>query len=166
MPSGFLNNRGLSARDRSEQDKREIALQGSDYKETGKPVSQSENKMWGQTLNRLNIEKDANKIYEARKGYYDELYNNEDNEDPNNDVDALYNEYAKGVSKNNEVENIKKVAFSVSPYYRKYNNPNYVSLDDNQWLELSNEYKARKDTYGEENANSFLQYTLKLCLFY
>ena len=161
MPSGFLNNRGLSAKDRSEQDKREIALQGSDYKETGKPVSQSENKMWGQTLNRLNIEKDANKIYEARKGYYDELYNNEGNEDPNNDVDALYNEYTKDVSKNNEVENIKKVAFSVSPYYRKYNNPNYVSLDDNQWLELSNEYKARKDTYGEENANSFLQYTLK-----
>ena len=67
MPSGFLNNRGLSAKDRNEQDKREIALQGSDYKETGKPVSQSENKMWGQTLNRLNIEKDANKIYETRK---------------------------------------------------------------------------------------------------
>ena len=70
MPSGFLNNRGLSAKDRSEQDKREIALQGSDYKETGKPVSQSENKMWGQTLNRLDIEKDANKIYETRKDYY------------------------------------------------------------------------------------------------
>lgn len=61
-----------------------------------------------------------------------------------------------------DINNIKKIAEEVSPYYRMYGEGNksgageYINLTDRDWLEISMQYQHVKDTQGEDAANAYL----------
>lgn len=65
-------------------------------------------------------------------------------------------QYIKGVQAE---KNVKEVAMQTSPYYKKYHDTDY--LNGLNWEDISKDYNARKDTYGEENANAWLNGKLK-----
>lgn len=54
-------------------------------------------------------------------------------------------------------KDIRTVAESISPYYRKYKDTDYLPFSDGDWYNMAAEYNSRRDTYGEESANIWLQ---------
>lgn len=55
------------------------------------------------------------------------------------------------------VKDIRAVADSISPYYKKYKNTDYLPFTDSDWKSIAAEYNANRDAYGEESANLWLQ---------
>lgn len=67
-------------------------------------------------------------------------------------------DYAKSAyDRDHAVKDIRTVAESVSPYYRKYKNTDYLPFTNNDWQSIATEYNAKRDAYGEESANIWLQ---------
>lgn len=57
---------------------------------------------------------------------------------------------------------IKDIAERVSPYYKKYkSNPDKLTLGSNDWANIQAHYDAYKEAYGEYQANSYLNNTIK-----
>lgn len=66
-------------------------------------------------------------------------------------------DYAKSAyDRDHAVKDIRTVAESVSPYYRKYKNTDYLPFTNNDWQSIATEYNAKRDAYGEESANKWL----------
>lgn len=59
--------------------------------------------------------------------------------------------------KDHALKDIKTVAESVSPYYKKYKNTDYLPFTEMDWQNMATEYNAKRDAYGEESANIWLQ---------
>lgn len=57
----------------------------------------------------------------------------------------------------NAEKDVKSLAEQVSPYYKRYKDTEYLPFSEQDWVNIAAEYNARKDTYGEENANFYLQ---------
>lgn len=140
---------GLSAQDRSAEDKKEIELQGTDYRE---PVMTDSLKVFRKDSTYTPVPLSAipdiqeyneqlHAGYEDIKAQYAEEYN----------VDQPWASHEK------EEQYIKDVAAEVSPYYRKYRGTDYITFTPNDWAKISADYNARKDVYGEQEANSWLQ---------
>ena len=76
--------------------------------------------------------------------------------------DNAMRKYSSDYAKNaydgdHAVKDIRTVAESVSPYYRKYKNTDYLPFTNNDWQNIATEYNAKRDAYGEESANIWLQ---------
>lgn len=56
---------------------------------------------------------------------------------------------------------IKKIAEAVSPYYKKYMNSDYITIDTPQWNEIAAQYAAMYNSYGEDKANEYLANLIK-----
>lgn len=57
---------------------------------------------------------------------------------------------------------IRDIAERVSPYYKKYKfNPNKLTLGSNDWANIQAHYDAYKESYGEDQANSYLNNAIK-----
>ncbi len=56
---------------------------------------------------------------------------------------------------------LDKIANEVSSYYKKYNGTDKLPLDDQQKKQLAAQYDARKATYGEQNADIWLDNQFK-----
>ena len=140
---------GLSAKDRSAEDKKQIELQGTDYKEsvstdslrvpignsTYKPIPLSATPIIKQ------YNEELHSGYEDIKSQYAEEYN----------IDQPWASFEK------VEDDIKKVAAEVSPYYRKYRGTDYLTLTPKDWATISADYNARKDVYGKQQADAWLQ---------
>ena len=57
-------------------------------------------------------------------------------------------------------KNIQDLANEISPYYRKYNNTDYLPFEDSDWTSISKEFYARLDIDGEEDAIEWLKKTI------
>lgn len=140
---------GLSAQDRSAEDKKQIELQGADYKESVSTDSLNLTKKDSSyiTPTRYNLaevmqyRQTLDSGYEDRKSQYAEEYN----------VDQPWASFEK------IEEDIKKVAAEVSPYYRKYRGTDYLTFTPKDWAAISADYNARKDVYGKQQADAWLQ---------
>lgn len=67
-------------------------------------------------------------------------------------------DYAKSAyDRDHAVKDIRAVAESISPYYKKYKNTDYLPFKDKDWQDIATEYNAKRDAYGEESANIWLQ---------
>lgn len=67
-------------------------------------------------------------------------------------------DYAKSAyDRDHAIKDIRTVADSVSPYYRKYKNTDYLPFTDSDWQSIAADYNARRDAHGEESANIWLQ---------
>lgn len=140
--------KGLSANDRNAEDKRQIELQGSDFKESGQPDSLKVPKdstykpiKWSDVQSIVEANRTIHKGYEDIKSQYAEEYN----------VDQPWASFEK------IEEDIKKVAAEVSPYYRKFRGTDYLTFTPKDWATISADYNARKDVYGKQQADAWLQ---------
>lgn len=140
--------KGLSANDRNAEDKRQIELQGSDFKESGQPDSLKVPKdstykpiKWSDVQSIVEANRTIHKGYEDIKSQYTEEYN----------IDQPW------ASFENVEDDIKKVAAEVSPYYRKYRGTDYLTLTPKDWATISADYNARKEVYGKQQADAWLQ---------
>lgn len=140
---------GLTAQDRSAEDKKEIELQGADYKESVNTDSLNLSKKDSLyvTPTRYNLaevmqyRQSLDAGYEDIKSKYAEDYN----------IDQPWASFEK-------VENdIKKVAAEVSPYYRRFRGTDYLTFTPKDWATISADYNARKDVYGKQQADAWLQ---------
>lgn len=55
------------------------------------------------------------------------------------------------------LKDIRTVAENISPYYRKYKNTDYLPFSNKDWQNMAAEYNAKRDAYGENSANIWLQ---------
>ena len=144
---------GLSAQTRSAEDQKQITMQGSDFRE---PVVTTDSLKLYPRVDSLGVKKgvsasdfaaavvandEATKDFDTLKQKYSDDYN----------IDTPWASFEKQESY------IKEIAQQVSPYFRKYNYTDYLTFDSKDWANLAVEYNARKDVYGEENANAYLQ---------
>ena len=68
------------------------------------------------------------------------------------------NDYAKSAyDRDHATKDIKTVAEAISPYYKKYKNTDYLPFTDDDWQNIAVEYNAKRDAFGEDNANYWLQ---------
>lgn len=140
--------KGLSASDRSAEDKRQIELQGTDFNESANTDSLKVPRVSAPytptpisaipAIQRYNESLSAG--YKDIKAQYEEDYQ----------VDKPWASHTK-------IADIKEVASKVSPYYRKYRNTDYITFTPNDWAKISADYDARKAVYGEQQANNWLQ---------
>ena len=140
--------KGLSASDRSAEDKRQIELQGTDFNESANTDSLKVPRVSAPytptpisaipAIQRYNESLYAG--YKDIKAQYEEDYQ----------VDQPWASHTK-------IADIKEVASKVSPYYRKYRNTDYITFTPNDWAKISADYDARKAVYGEQQANNWLQ---------
>ena len=140
---------GLSAQTRSAEDKKQIELQGTDYKESAEAdslrVSNTNSTYKPIPLSATPIIRQYNE--ELHAGYEDikAQYTNDYN------IDQPWASFEK------IEEDIKKVAAEVSPYYRKYRGTDYLTFTPKDWATISADYNARKDVYGKQQADAWLQ---------
>lgn len=140
---------GLSAQTRSAEDKKQIELQGTDYKESVNTdslrVPKSDTTYTPIPLSAIPAIRDYNEAlyagYEGKKSQYAEEYN----------IDQPWASFEK------VEEDIKKVAGEVSPYYRKFRGTDYLTFTPKDWATISADYNARKDVYGKQQADAWLQ---------
>lgn len=71
-----------------------------------------------------------------------------------------------GVSRTNSINSsandyIEKIADEVSSYYKRYKGTDKLPLSDQEKKQLAAAYDARKQTYGEDNANIWLDQQMK-----
>lgn len=136
---------GLSAQTRSVEDKEQIQMQGTDYKEPVDTGSLTVPEV--STYNPLNM-RDIPAVVE----YNEKIYKG---------FEETLADYTKETERpyihNDVIKDIKGIAYSISPYYKKYHHTDYMTFTDEDWVKMSNEYNARKDVFGEQNANAWLQ---------
>ena len=141
--------KGLTAKDRSAEDKRQIYLQGTDFKESVKSDS----------LKVPNISASYTPIpisaIPAIEGYNETL--SAGYEDIKSQYEEDYRIDQPWVSHSKVETDIKEIASKISPYYRKYRGTDYISFTSDDWVKMSADYNARKDVYGEQKANAWLQ---------
>lgn len=141
--------KGLSASDRNAEDKRQIELQGTDFNESASTdslkvpkVSSSYTPTPVSSIPAIQSYNEALSAgYEDIKSQYEEDYH----------VDQPWASHTKVET------DIKEVASKVSPYYRRYRGTDYITFTPNDWAKISADYNARKDVYGEQQANNWLQ---------
>lgn len=149
--------RGLNASDRSQEEQQSINQQMG-YKEkqpnntfkikptnVATPINTQPLSSSGSMLGRiLNYQNDLNEQYaDALADYRDQF----------------------GVSRNSINENaesyIDKIGNQFSSYYKRFKGTDKLPLSNQQYKELAAQYQARKNTYGEDAANTWLDNTFK-----
>lgn len=134
--------KGLTANDRSEADVR--ALQNITGEE-GNPLTQQ----MVMQPNRMSL-----KQYRDRQLYSGQVYANS--------LADFRRQFHAGESVSGSTTNeIKKIAEAVSPYYKKYMNSDYITIDTPQWNEIAAQYAAMYNSYGEDKANEYLANLIK-----
>lgn len=95
---------------------------------------------------RYEISPEEQEIFRARSKVYD-------------DAMIKYSDvYASSAyDRNKAKKDIRTVAENISPYYRKYKGTDYLPFSDEDWYNIAAEYNSRRDAYGEESANIWLQ---------
>lgn len=90
-------------------------------------------------------------------------YQNELNDQYANALAGFREQY--GTNRNsingNAEDYINKVGSQFSSYYKKYRGTGKLPLSNAQYKELAAQYQARKNTYGEDSANQWLDNTFK-----
>ena len=141
--------KGLSANDRSAEDKRQIELQGTDFNKSvntdSLKVPRISSSYTPTPISAIPAIQSYNESlsagYEDIKAKYEEGYH----------IDQPWASHTKAET------DIKEVASKVSPYYKKYKGTDYITFTPNDWAKISADYNARKDVYGEQQANNWLQ---------
>ena len=95
---------------------------------------------------RYEISPEEQEIFRARSKAY-------------NDAMIKYSDaYANSAyDRNKAKKDIRTVAENISPYYRKYKGTDYLPFSDEDWYNIAAEYNSKRDAYGEESANIWLQ---------
>ena len=95
---------------------------------------------------RYEISPEEQEIFRARSKAY-------------NDAMIKYSDaYASSAyDRNKAKKDIRTVAENISPYYRKYKGTDYLPFSDEDWYNIAAEYNSKRDAYGEESANIWLQ---------
>lgn len=141
--------KGLTAKDRSAEDQKQIELQGTDFNESAAVDSLKVPKVdtsytptpVSAVPNIVHYNETLSDNYEDIKTKYKEDYN----------VDQPWGSY-------NKIEPlIKDIAYKISPSYRRFGKTDYVTYTSNDWAKMYADYNARKDVYGEQEANTWLQ---------
>lgn len=133
---------GLTANDRSEADVR--ALQNITGEE-GNPLTQQ----MVMQPSRISFRQ-----YRDRQLYNNQVYANS--------LADFRRQFHAGESVSSSTTNeIKKIAEAVSPYYKKYMNSDYITIDTPQWNEIAAQYAAMYNSYGENKANEYLANLIK-----
>ena len=133
---------GLTANDRSEADVR--ALQNITG-EKGNPLTQQ----MVMQPSRISFQQ-----YRDRQLYSNQVYANS--------LADFRRQFHAGESVSGSTTNeIKKIAEAVSPYYKKYMNSDYITIDTPQWNEIAAQYAAMYNSYGEDKANEYLANLIK-----
>lgn len=91
------------------------------------------------SLNEQEVFKAKSRVFDASMRKYDSEY-----------AESAYH-------RDHAIKDIRNVADIISPYYKKYKNTDYLPFTDNDWQSMATEYNARRDTYGEDMANTWLQ---------
>ena len=133
---------GLTANDRSEADVR--ALQNITGEE-GNPLTQQ----MVMQPNRISLQQ-----YRDRQLYSGQVY-------ANSLADFRRQFHAEEPVSGSTTNEIKKIAEAVSPYYKKYMNSDYITIDTPQWNEIAAQYAAMYNSYGEDKANEYLANLIK-----
>lgn len=134
--------KGLTANDRSEADIR--ALQNITGEE-GNPLTQQ----MVMQPDRMSLRQ-----YRDRQLYSGQVYANS--------LADFRRQFHAGESVSGSTTNeIKKIAEAVSPYYKKYMNSDYITIDTPQWNEIAAQYAAMYNSYGENKANEYLANLIK-----
>lgn len=156
MPS-IRELRGLSSSDRTPEEQRNInQLMGYREKEPEIPVKT--NAPIQQTYRNSNIDSASAQFLSATLRYQQHL------EDQYQKALAeRQEEYGVGRNSVNTTANdyFDKIANEVSSYYKKFRNTDKLPLSDQEKKELAAAYDARKQTYGEDNANIWLDMQMK-----
>lgn len=77
-------------------------------------------------------------------------------------TDKLYDRYSNYPGEaRKELDNFNKIAETVSPYYKRYKDTEYLPLNDDEKLRIMADYNAAKQAYGEEEANMRLRTTMQ-----
>lgn len=133
---------GLTANDRSETDVR--ALQNITG-EKGNPLTQQ----MVMQPDRISLRQ-----HRDRQLYSGQVYANS--------LADFRRQFHAGESVSGSTTNeIKKIAEAVSPYYKKYMNSDYITIDTPQWNEIAAQYAAMYNSYGENKANEYLANLIK-----
>lgn len=133
---------GLTANDRSEADVR--ALQNITG-EKGNPLTQ-------QMV--MQPDRISFRQYRDRQLYSNQVY-------ANSLADFRRQFHAGEPVSGSTTNEIKKIAEAVSPYYKKYMNSDYITIDTPQWNEIAAQYAAMYNSYGEDKANEYLANLIK-----
>lgn len=133
---------GLTANDRSEADVR--ALQNITGEE-GNPLTQQ----MVMQPSRISLQQ-----YRDRQSYSGQVY-------ANSLADFRRQFHAGEPVSGSTTSEIKKIAEAVSPYYKKYMNSDYITIDTPQWNEIAAQYAAMYNSYGEDKANEYLANLIK-----
>lgn len=149
--------RGLTASDRSQEEQKAINQQMG-YKEkqptttfrikptsTASPVNPQPLSSSGAMLGRiLEYQNDLKDKYADALANFREQYGTN-----RNSINGSAEDY------------INKVGSQFSSYYKKYRGTDKLPLSNAQYKELAAQYQARKNTYGEDSANQWLDNTFK-----
>lgn len=76
-------------------------------------------------------------------------------EEQSTKMTELYNKWPATARR--AVDEFDKIADTVSPYYKKYKNTEYLPFSDEEKYQLAADYNAAKAAYGEEEANNMLR---------
>lgn len=167
----IIKPKKLTSKDRSEQDKREIEFQGSDYQTP--PLDFNDNPEFNPDnyLKTTNVYKEAQSASKfLNEEYLDTTPTDSSSSITNNrqDYENRLNKYHSQYDTSNpdsyfgrEYKEITNIAEKVSPYYRRFANTDYITYTQQDWAKVLANYNAIKDTYGENDANNWLNSTLK-----
>lgn len=148
MPLDFSNLKGLKASDRTKEEKRAINEQMG-YKKAPetiefKPMASPDNPSAAALNAYLNYQQDLENNYQKALAERQQAYGV-----AKKSVNASTNEY------------LDSIANEVSSYYKRFKGTDKLPIDDYQKKELAAQYDARKATYGEDNANVWLDNQFK-----
>lgn len=154
MPIDFSNLRGLKASDRTEEEQKAINQQMG-YKEKEEPEIATpdsnitttvapDNSAAAAVDTYLNYQQHLNEEYEKALAERREEYGVQ-----RNSVNSNVNDY------------LDKIASNASSYYKKYKNTDKLPLTEQQKKDLAASYDARKEVYGEQSADIWLDSQFK-----
>lgn len=157
--------RGLQASDRSKQEQNSINQQMGYKQQNTVLVDENQNPyviqqpvQQPQTSNALEGMSSAGAMLQRIKQYNKQL----DNQylSSLNDFQEQYGVFNNSVN-TNAVDYIQKVARENSSFYKKFQGTDKLPLTGQDYMKLAAEYDARKKTYGEDNANIWLDGVFK-----
>lgn len=166
-----LKTDGLTAQDRTPEEKKEIEEINRMDVDTNNVYDNNNPDQYNLTQQQL-----FNQWYDYSKGDYAskqkdysgelvqkaEYYNPPGLEEYYKKLNRLQQTTRSGINVHNKyTSDIKDIADRVSPHYKKYKFSDELTLTDAEWNNLAAEYIARYETYGEDQANDFLEGAIK-----
>ena len=140
--------KGMSAQDRSAEDKRQIELQGNDYN-----ISSVGTQMRVSTPS-ITSSETLDSLKKATATY---LTLQSAEKDLTSHIRDQFNVNKPWASHEDEEKYIKDIAAKISPHYRKFRGTDYITFNSNDWANIASEYLSKKTIQGEQEANVWLQ---------